>query len=184
MEKTSKIVLTLGDYTEIIEINFPTRVNTGEDISWYFTTHLKNTPPAEWTNLALSLQYVDGPQDKITADSIELSKGEGALGKGDIPSTCTNTKLSGKIKALTSEGTYTFRLLAGHYEADTFYGDSVITIYLTATKPPSAPTTPAGLEELTTMLTETFMPMMMQIFMLMMIMSLMTGLIRGFKPSV
>jgi len=182
LEKTSKIVLTLGDYTEIIEINFPTRVNTGEDISWYFTTHLKNTPPAEWTNLALSLQYVDGPQDKITVDSIELSKGEGALATGGIPSTCTSTKLSGKIKALTSEGTYTFRLLAGHYEADTLYGDSVITIYLTATTP-TAPTV-TGYEELTTMLTETFIPMMIQIFMLIMIISLMTGLIRGFKPSI
>lgn len=183
MEKTSKILLALGDYTEITEINFPTRVNTGEDISWYFTTHLKNTPPAEWTNLALSLQYVDGPQDTITVDSIELSKGEGALGKGDIPSTCTSTKLSGTIKALTSEGTYTFRLFAGHQEDDTFYADSAITIYLVATAP-TAPTAPGGFEELTTMLTETFMPMMIQIFMLMMIISLMTGLIRGFKPTV
>jgi len=182
LEKTSKIVLTLGDYTEIIEINFPTRVNTGEDISWYFTTHLKNTPPGEWTNLAVSLQYVDGPQDTVTVDSIELSKGEGALATGDIPSTCTSTKLSGTIKALTSEGTYTFRLLAGHFEGDTLYGDSVITIYLTATAP-TAPTV-TGFESLTAMLTETFMPMMIQIFMLMMIISLMTGLIRGFRPTV
>jgi len=182
LEKTSKIVLTLGDYTEIIEINLPTRVNTGEDISWYFTTHLKNTPPTEWTNLAVSLQYVDGPQDKITVDSIELSKGEGALATSDIPSTCTNTKLSGTIKALTTEGTYTFRLLAGHFEEDTLYGDSVITIYLVATAP-TAPTI-TGFEDLTSMLTETFMPMMIQIFMLMMIISLMTGLIRGFSTSV
>jgi len=175
MEKLERVVFELGAYTDIIEINFPRTVKAGEDVSFYFVAHLRATPPADWSNLAYGIQYVDGQQDKITVDSLELSKGNVAAGSSTIPSVCTTTKVSGKIKALATTGDYTFKLAVGHAESGTFYADTSITVYLTVTQP-----TPTGTETMT-MLMEQLFPTIMQIMMLVMVMSMMAGMMRSFK---
>ena len=168
-------IAPLGVYTEIIEIDFPTKVETGKDIPFSFTHHLKSSPPAEWTNLAYGIQYSDGPQDSITTDSITLSKGSTAYGSKDIPSVCTNTKTVGTIKALQSTGRYTFKLLVGHLEGETFYYDTSITIYMDASAPSAPPVT-----DLTAMM-QPMTDLMIQLMMLFMVISMLTGIIGAIK---
>ena len=169
-------VAELGAYTEITEIDFPTKAETGKDIPFSFTHHLKASPPSEWTNLAYGVQYADGPQSSITIDTITLSKGDIAYGSEDVPSVCHSTKTTGTIKALKSTGRYTFKLLVGHVEGDTFYADTSIQIYMDV----SSPTTPSEYptfelsEEMQQMLN-----MMIQLMMTFMVIALLTGMVRG-----
>ena len=168
--------IELGSYTEITEIDFPTKAETGKDIPFSFTHHLKASPPSEWTNLAYGVQYTDGPQSSITIDTITLSKGDIAYGSEDVPSVCHSIKTTGTIKALNSAGRYTFKLLVGHVEGETFYADTSIQIYMDV----STPTTPSGYpsfefsEEMQQMLNT-----MIQLMTTFMVIALLIGMVRG-----
>ncbi len=176
MAKT-EFQVVLGEYTDIISLDIPTRVNTGEDINWNFVTHLRVAPPTTWTNLAVGIQYVDGPQDKITVDSFELSKGGVAASTTSIPSTCTTVKLNGTVKALNTAGSYKLRFLAGHAEAGTFYADSSLESYLTATTPPAPAPAATAID------VSAIMNMMMSILMLFMMISIMASLMRMMRGA-
>ncbi|MEM2385383.1 MAG: hypothetical protein QXO67_00210 [Candidatus Bathyarchaeia archaeon] len=181
----------LATYIDITSFTLPDKASPNELVTFVVTAKVKSSLPSSDPIAAMGIIYLSGPSStvKLTVNGkeFELSKNEGVmLVNGQNPPVGYEITAGCWMK-LTDAGKYDFMVATYvcHVSDNTLYytrdGSLSKTIEIIA---PAAPAAPSGFDQMTKVLTEQFLPMMMSMMMLMMMMSMLSSMMTSIREAV